>query len=286
MSVTVNEWMLKYEAIVLNRLAVGEIKLKTWGDYKRLIRFCSATWVEKPLNALSISEITAEIKQKADTAPFAARRLRINLSNLFLEAQREGEIPPGHNPALLSRPLVTTVKTERLLFNEWLLIFKAASYCAPDYFQRAMLLAIVTGQRRADIGKMHSSHVRDGYLHIDQQKTAERIALPLTLRLASLGCTLGEVVDMCPSNGWLIQHKGKPVHLWSLTRWFQKCRDSAGIEADVGKMPPSFREQRSLSERLYREQGVDTRTLLGHKYQQMTDGYNDIRGKDYRRLKI
>jgi hypothetical protein len=31
MSITVNEWMLKYEAIVLNRLAVGEIKPKTWG---------------------------------------------------------------------------------------------------------------------------------------------------------------------------------------------------------------------------------------------------------------
>ena len=44
MPVTVNEWMMKYEAIVLNRLTAGEIKPKTWGDYKRLIRFCSATW--------------------------------------------------------------------------------------------------------------------------------------------------------------------------------------------------------------------------------------------------
>jgi hypothetical protein len=117
------------------------------GDYKRLIRCCSATWGEKPLNALSISEITAEIKQKADTASFSARRLRINLSNMFLEAQREGEIPSGHNPALLSRPLLTAVKTERLLFNEWLLIFKAAGYCAPEYFQRTMLLAIMSEEK-------------------------------------------------------------------------------------------------------------------------------------------
>jgi len=286
MSVTVNEWISKYQDIVLERLSSGEIKQKTWGDYKRLFIFCSQKWGVKPLHSLSIAEITGEIKHKADTTPFAARRLRINLSNMFLEAQRDGVIPPGYNPALLSRPLITSVKMERLLFTEWLRIFKAASFCAPEYFQHAMLLAIVTGQRRADITKMHSNHIRDGYLHIEQQKTAERIALPLGLRLTSLGCTLGEILDMCPGNGLLVQNKGKPVHVWSLTRWFQKCRESAGIEAGIGKMPPSFREQRSLSERLYREQGVDTRTLLGHKYQQMTDGYNDIRGKDFRRLKL
>jgi len=44
---------------------------------------------------------------------------------------------------------------------------------------------------------------------------------------------------------------------------------------------PTFHEQRSLSERLYREQGVDTQKLLGNKTQKMTDRYNDERGKDW-----
>jgi hypothetical protein len=35
---------------------------------------------------------------------------------------------------------------------------------------------------------------------------------------------------------------------------------------------------RSLAERLYCGQGIDTRTLLGHKRQAMTDVYNDDRG--------
>lgn len=35
--------------------------------------------------------------------------------------------------------------------------------------------------------------------------------------------------------------------------------------------PPTFHEQRSLSERLYREQGMDTQRLLGHKKQTQTD---------------
>lgn len=43
-------------------------------------------------------------------------------------------------------------------------------------------------------------------------------------------------------------------------------------------LPCSLHEIRSLSERLYREQGIDTMILLGHKHQSMTDVYNDDRG--------
>ncbi|MBZ8693840.1 integrase [Escherichia coli] len=50
--------------------------------------------------------------------------------------------------------------------------------------------------------------------------------------------------------------------------------------------PPSFHEQRSLSERLFREQGIDTQILLGHSNQKMTDIYNDVRGKEWKKLVI
>ncbi|EFA7141262.1 integrase, partial [Escherichia coli] len=48
----------------------------------------------------------------------------------------------------------------------------------------------------------------------------------------------------------------------------------------------SFHEQRSLSERLFREQGVDTKILLGHSNQKMIDIYNDARGKEWKKLVI
>lgn len=37
--------------------------------------------------------------------------------------------------------------------------------------QRGMLLALMTGQRLSDICKMQFSDIRDGYLHVEQQKT-------------------------------------------------------------------------------------------------------------------
>ncbi len=60
---------------------------------------------------------------------------------------------------------------------------------------------------------------------------------------------------------------------------FKKARDKSGL---TGRgTAPTFHEQRSLSERLYREQGIDTQKLLGHKPMKMTDRYNDDRGKGW-----
>lgn len=57
----------------------------------------------------------------------------------------------------------------------------------------------------------------------------------------------------------------------------QDCREQAGIRCIKGS-PTSLHECRSLSERLYRAQGINTMTLLGHSTQAMTDLYNNDRG--------
>ncbi|HHN5451497.1 TPA: integrase, partial [Escherichia coli] len=48
----------------------------------------------------------------------------------------------------------------------------------------------------------------------------------------------------------------------------------------------TFHEQRSLSERLYKEQGLNTQKLLGHKTQQQTDRYHDDRGKGWSKVAL
>ncbi len=71
----------------------------------------------------------------------------------------------------------------------------------------------------------------------------------------------------------------------TLTMNFSKARDQVEIDWGDGT-PATFHEQRSLSERLYNEQGVDTRKLLGHKTQQQTDKYHDDRGKEWQKVII
>ncbi|SJJ82569.1 putative integrase [Shigella sonnei] len=114
---------------------------------------------------------------------------------------------------------------------------------------------------------------------------------------------LQEVLDRCPVvsscrdcvlSPWLLHHhhakgtakRGGMVKPATLTVAFKKARDSVDYNWRANGTPPSFHEQRSLSERLFREQGVDTKILLGHSNQKMTDIYNDVRGKEWKKLVI
>ncbi|WNJ82236.1 tyrosine-type recombinase/integrase (plasmid) [Cedecea neteri] len=280
-------WLLEYEHIVNNRHLRGEISRKTLSDYHRLIKFCREHLAHIRLEDITVADISHALADKTREVPHSARRLRINLSNLFIEAQRAGRLAPGYNPALITRPVTAQVKTSRLTLQEWLRIFRCAKYRAPGFFQIAMLLSLVTAQRPSDVRKMHADDISDGYLHITQQKTGEKIALPVTLHLDAISTSLSDILDICPRTGYLIcDRHGQPVNTWSLSRWFRLCREQVQIDLGSGETPPTFREHRSLAERLYRAQNLDTRTLLGHRYQQMTDQYNNPRGKEYRKLLI
>lgn len=58
---------------------------------------------------------------------------------------------------------------------------------------------------------------------------------------------------------------------------FEEARQAA-LSAFKSGHPASLHECRSLSERLYRKQEINTMILLGHHSQAMTDLYNDDRG--------
>ncbi|MER1935835.1 tyrosine-type recombinase/integrase [Proteus terrae] len=285
--ITLKQWLIIYREILNDRLLYNEINKKTHAEYELSIRRSSDLWGDAPLIDISVSDIATSLSNIQNEGKFStAYRFKIHLKNMFVEAQRDGVIPIHHNPAVIVRTPRRIVKTERLLINEWRLIFEYAKYRAPEYFSNSMLLALVTGQRISDIVTMHHDHIFNNHLHIIQMKTNERIAIPLSLSLDEIGFSLSDVVSMCSQrNHLLTNNRGNPVNTWSLSRWFKICRDAV-LTPTQNKKLPSFREQRSLSERLYRTQGVDTMTLLGHKHQYMTDSYNDIRSKDYRYLRL
>ncbi|MCM1513199.1 MAG: tyrosine-type recombinase/integrase, partial [Oxalobacter formigenes] len=130
--------------------------------------------------------------------------------------------------------------------------------------------------------KMAFADVRDNHLFIEQQKTGERVALPLKLRLQSVGVSLGQVIRSCrdyaiPGKTLLRKDNGQPLCANYMTARFRNLFVRVLKRADSGYRP-TLHECRSLSERLYREQGINTQILLGHRNQAMTDKYNDDRG--------
>lgn len=60
-----------------------------------------------------------------------------------------------------------------------------------------MLLAVVTGQRPGDISDMKFSDIWDDMLHIEQEKTDVKLAIPLSLRCQAIGMSLREVIAFC-----------------------------------------------------------------------------------------
>lgn len=282
---TLNQWLNLYRKIINDRLSYNDISKKTYAEYDMSLRRASLLWGDIPLVDISVGDIANALsKIQNEGKSCAAYRFKVHLNNIFIEAQRDGILPINHNPAAIVRTPRRIIKTQRLLIDEWRLIFEYAKYSAPEYLSNSMLLALVTGQRIGDIVKMHHNDIFNGHLHITQQKTKERIAIPMSLRLEEINFSVEEVISICSQSGNLLKYdNGKPVKTWSVSKWFTLCRDSVLVKPIIGRLPP-FREQRSLSERLYRAQGVDTMTLLGHKHLYMTDSYHDIRHKGYRHV--
>ena len=172
--------------------------------------------------------------------------------------------------------------------EEWQALYEESLKSEPAWVSRMLLLALVTGQRRADLQKMAFADVRNNHLFIEQQKTGERIALPLNLKLKPVHMSLAQVIKSCqkyavPGETLLRKDNGQPLCLNYMTARFRDLFVRVHKRIDTGYRP-TLHECRSLSEHLYRQQGIDTQVLLGHRNQAMTDQYNDSRGLDRERF--
>ena len=289
--ITVTTWLDRYLAIQQERLETGDIKLNSVKQKKKpveLLRQHSGMMYLKDITTLEIAEVVDMVKAQGYNR--MAQVVRTTLIDVFKEAQHAGHVPPGYNPAQATRQPRNRVIRERLSLEEWKAIYAAAEH-HPPYLQCAMLLAVVTGQRIGDISRMKFTDIWDDMLHVEQEKTGAKVALPLSLRCEALNISLREVVAKCRDavvSKYLVHFRhstsqatrGDKVSASSITTTFKKARNRSGLSWPEGKAP-TFHEQRSLSERLYEVQGIDTQKLLGHKSPQQTARYHDDRGKDW-----
>jgi integrase len=296
-SATITEFLIRYKKTQEERLNRGEIKLNTFKQKSSPLKVLEEFFGQRKMDEITVKDIVSVLDDYKERGHNRMGQIFRKVSiDVFLEAQQVGEVPAGFNPALASKKPHVKITRQRLTLDEWMLIFNAAE--KDNYFlQRGMQLAILTGQRLSDICHMKFTDIKEGYLCIEQSKTGFKLAIPLELRCNALGVSLGEVISSCRDkilSPYLLHHhhaKGKAkrggmVKPATLTVAFSKARDSVEYEWEKNGTAPSFHEQRSLSERLYREQGIDTQVLLGHSSVIMTNKYNDTRGKGYKKLVI
>src|SRR5215831_17027615 len=91
----------------------------------------------------------------------------------------------------------------------------------------ALALGLYSGQRRGDVIRMGRQHVRDGVLHVKQEKTGKVLAIPLHSELVAVLATVP------PTQMTFLQTQyGKPFAGKSFTMWFGEACDKAGLRAE------------------------------------------------------
>ena len=274
---TLGQWARVYEKIVDGLPITDKTKANRMCSMAHVLRGLGR---DRFISAIRPHDVSAFIGRIHKDHPPLSKRLLIETKSAFNGAMDYGWI--DRNPAMQVKAQQVTVRRNRLTLEQWKAIHAHAAEHMPGWVIRMMVLAVVTGQRRSDLVKMKFSDVWDGHLHIEQAKTGTKLALPLMLRLDALDTTLGEAIESCrdyaKGDEYLLRKStGKRPGDASLSARFEEARE-ASIPLPKTGAPTSLHECRSLSERLYRAQGINTMILLGHSTQQMTDLYNDDRG--------
>ena len=291
---------------------------------KSLTNAAIAWFEDRALHAIGVPDIAQLIKSYTDQGKNRyAQSLRSLLIDIWNEAKRDGLLPPEHpNPAEIARRPTAKVSRARLTLDDFNEILEKAQGMVKrsSWITNSMLLALVTGQRREDLaiakfrkgrdwekswlayqqGEKYLTHlypyIEDRYFWVIQQKTGALVKIPLSLRLDAIGLSVGDVIERCRDNvasRYLIHHtdpfgnapRGSAVFKDTISRGFADARKLTELTWP-GKNQPTFHEIRSLSERLYKAQGIDTQSLLGHRHARMTEVYSDPRQAEWTSVKV
>src|SRR5215470_17842672 len=89
----------------------------------------------------------------------------------------------------------------------------------------ALALLLYTGQRRGDVLRMGAQHIRDGALHVKQEKTGVELIIPVHPTLAA-------VIAAAPRDHltFVTTRLGGPFQGSAFSRWFRKQCEAAGLE--------------------------------------------------------
>jgi integrase len=88
----------------------------------------------------------------------------------------------------------------------------------------ALELLLFTGQRRSDVIRMGRQHVRDGVIHLTQQKTGATLAIPVHAELAA-------VIEATPSEHltFIVTRDGSPFSPDGFSNLFREWCNDAGL---------------------------------------------------------
>lgn len=283
-------WEEKYRAIIAKRGLTKGTTASYLSFSRRMVKMLGENTAMKAVTALQVSEAIDALPRGIAVA------VRPYMKNSFETAIAHGWVET--NPVritVLGRPAVVR---SRLTLDVLLRIYESAG----TWLQNAIALALVSAQRREDVARAEFKDFKDGGWWLTQasEKTdhPHRIFIPNELKPAGFHLSLGQVVYQCRRSGVLASYlvhqtelrrgrsaPGRAIRLSTVSSVFTANVQALGI--DWGdKTPPTFHEIRSLSLRLYGDQGVNVQLLAGHSNPNTTSIYLNNRGQDYAKVTV
>jgi len=233
---------------------------RTQTDNLKEIARLRAVFGRMQIDAIKPHHVRAYMDKRGEQAKARANREKALLSHIFNKA-REWGYTDMTNPCQGVKGFKESGRDRYVSDSEFQAVWDKADQTLRD----AMDLALLTGQRPADVLKIKREDLRDGALWIVQNKTKAKRAIELTGKLAALI----ERINARPRerlSAWLIQDDdGKPLGTFGLRSRFDKARRAAGVEFQ-------FRDIRAKA-------ATDTgdlahsQKLLGHRNREMTEHY-------------
>ena len=213
-----------------------------------------------PIDAIAPLHIREYLDIRGQVAQVRANREKALFSHIFNKA-REWGYTTMPNPCQGVRSFKEKGRDRYVTDEEFECVKTCAHYTVAD----AMDLALLTGQRPADVLKIKLNDIRDGALWIVQNKTGARLGIEITGHLAKVI----ERINLRPRKAtgqFLIQDEnGQALSPFALRSRFDKARILAKVNFQ-------FRDIRAKA-------ATDTgdlahsQKLLAHKSRQMTEHY-------------
>ena len=213
-----------------------------------------------PIDAIAPMHVREYMDIRGQAAKVRANRGKALLSHIFNKA-REWGYTALQNPCQGVRGFKEVGRSRYITDAEFDQVKAQAHFTVID----AMDLALLTGQRPADVLKLKRTGIRDGALWIIQNKTGSRLGIEITGELAQVIARINERPRRAISAFLIQDENGQALTQGALRSRFDKARTLAKVHFQ-------FRDIRAKA-------ATDTgdlahsQTLLGHKNRDMTEHY-------------
>lgn len=213
-----------------------------------------------PIDAILPVHIREYLDIRGQVAQVRANREKALLSHIFNKA-REWGYTAAQNPCQGVKGFRETGRDRYVTDEEFAQVKAHAHPTVAD----AMDLALLTGQRPADVLKLKRVDIRDGALWVVQNKTGARLGIEVTGELAAVLERIHSRPRQVISPFLIQDENGQPLSAFALRSRFDKARKAAGV---------SF-QFRDLRAKAATDTGdlAHSQKLLAHRNRDMTEHY-------------